>query len=489
MRKGDIIDLRIDRVAHGGQGVARAADGFVVFVKGGVPGDVVKATLTRKKKDFAEARVVELIQASPDRVAPPCPYFGHCGGCQWQHVRYTKQLEYKKGLVEEAFERIGGLSGIPIHDPIGSEKIYGYRNKMEFSFSNKPWVINYPSQSEGRSLMSDHLALGLHVPGTFHKVLDIEACLLQEDRGKEILRTVKHFARESGMPAYDLKSHKGFWRFLTIRHSSCFDKWMVNVITSEYKKEVMESLAGVLTSSFHDVVTVVNNITARKASIAVGEWETVVSGQGTIQDRIGPYCFQISSNSFFQANSQGAAKLYAKVAEFAELTGSESVLDLYSGTGTIPISLSDRCRRVVGMEISQSAVQDAWKNCRSNGIENCQFILGDIRTGLVSLSFKPDVLIIDPPRAGMHEEVVARVLDLAAEKVVYVSCNPSTMARDMALLKRAYEVVEIQPVDMFPQTYHIESVAGLVKIKTVQGSRRTADEKRKPNAINQVREP
>ncbi len=470
MRKGDIIELRIDRVAHGGEGVARA-DGFVVFVKGGVPGDVVRAALTRKKKDFAEARVVELIEASPDRVVAPCAYFGHCGGCQWQHVRYEKQLEYKKGLVEEALARIGGLSGIPIHDPIESEKIFGYRNKMEFSFSNKPWVIHYPTE-EG-SLMSDHLALGLHVPGTFHKVLDIDACLLQEDRGKEILLAVKRFAKESGVPAYDLKSHTGFWRFLTIRYSSCFREWMVNVITSEHRKELMESLAKVLTSSFHDVVTVVNNITARKAAIAVGEWQSVITGQGTIQDRIGPYSFQISSNSFFQTNTAGAAKLYGKVAEFAELTGSENVLDLYSGTGTIPIFLSDRCRRVVGMEISESAVVDARKNCRSNGIENCQFILGDIRTGLVSFPFKPDILVIDPPRAGMHEEVAERVLDLDTGKVVYVSCNPATMARDLALLKRVYEVAEIQPVDMFPQTHHIESVAKLVR-KTAQGSRRKA---------------
>jgi 23S rRNA (uracil1939-C5)-methyltransferase len=467
-RKGDILELRVDRVAHGGQGVARA-DGFVVFVKGAVPGDVVKAALTKKKKDSAEARVVELIQASPDRVAAPCPYFGHCGGCQWQHVSYPRQLHYKKGLVEEAMERIGGLPHVLIHDPIGSENIFGYRNKMEFSFSNRPWIIREGGDAvkEGEEDFRGQLALGLHVPGTFHKVLDIEACLLQKDRGNEILRTVKQFARESGVPAYGLKSHEGFWRFVTIRHSSCFNEWMVNVITSEYIKEVMEPLARLVSASFHDVATVVNNISARRAAIAVGEWESVITGEGTIQDRIGPYSFQISSNSFFQTNTAGAAKLYDKVVEFAKLTGSESVLDLYSGTGTIPIFLADRSRRVVGIEISKSAVEDARKNCRNNGIENCQFILGDIRTGLASLPFKPDVLVIDPPRAGMHKDVVARVLDLATEKVVYVSCNPATMARDVAELNRVYEAAEIQPVDMFPHTYHIESVARLIKKKVV----------------------
>jgi 23S rRNA (uracil1939-C5)-methyltransferase len=475
MRKGDIIELKIDRVAHGGPGVARV-DGFVVFVKGGVPGDTVKALLTKKKKDFAEARAIEVVDPSSDRVDPPCPYFGYCGGCQWQHVRYTRQLEYKRALVEEAMARIGGLSGIPIHDPIGSEKIFGYRNKMEFSFSDRPWVIHDPpplcplpppspgsSTGEGKQGWDDQLALGLHVPGSFHKVLDIDACLLQEDRGNEILQAVKEFAGESGLAPYNLKTHEGFWRFLTLRRSVFYKVWMVNVITSEYRKDVVESLARFLTSTFPDVKTVVNNITARRAAVAVGEWESVLTGTGVIEDRIGPYAFQVSANSFFQTNTPGAATLYNTVLEYAELTGSENVLDLYSGTGTIPIFLSARSKLVIGMEISESALEDAGKNCRTNSIQNCRFILGDIRTGLSSLAFQPDVLIIDPPRAGMHKDVVAKTMDLATEKIVYVSCNPATMARDLAEMKDSYEVVEIQPVDMFPHTYHVESVAKLIR--------------------------
>jgi 23S rRNA (uracil1939-C5)-methyltransferase len=307
------------------------------------------------------------------------------------------------------------------------------------------------------------LALGLHVPGTFNKVIDVEACLLQEERGNEILRAVKAFAKESGFPPYNLKTHEGFWRFLTLRHSTYFREWMVNVITSEFRKDLAENLARLVTSTFPEVKTVVNNVTSRHAGVAVGEWESVLTGTGVIEDRIGPYAFQISANSFFQTNTQGAATLYDIVVEYAELTGSENVLDLYSGTGTIPIFLASRSRQVVGMEIAESAVQDAGKNCRANGIENCRFILGDIRHGLSFIPFKPDVLIIDPPRAGMHKDVTARILELGTERIVYVSCNPATMARDLGEMKDSYEVAEIQPVDMFPHTYHVESVAKLVR--------------------------
>ena len=308
-------------------------------------------------------------------------------------------------------------------------------------------------------------ALGLHVPGSFHKVLDINACLLQDAGGNEILQAVKRFAGESGIPPYNLKTHEGFWRFLTLRRSVFYKAWMVNIITSEYRRDVVEPLARFLISTFPEVKTVVNNVTARRAAVAVGEWESVLAGTGVIEDRIGPYGFQVSANSFFQTNTPGAATLYNKVLEYAELTGSENVLDLYSGTGTIPIFLSPRSRLVLGMEISESAVEDAGKNCRTNGIQNSRFILGDIRTGLSSLAFKPDVVVIDPPRSGMHKDVVAKTRDLATEKMVYVSCNPATMARDLAEMKDSYEVMEIQPVDMFPHTYHVESVAKLARKK------------------------
>ena len=458
-RKGDTVDLLVDRIAYGGQGIARL-DGLVFFVKGAIPGDRVKAQVVRKKKDYAEARMIGLLQPSLDRVDAPCPYSGYCGGCQWQHVRYERQLEYKKEHVQGAMARIGALSDVPVHDPIPSERTFAYRNKMEFSFAERRWLL--PGEKDrGEEI----LALGLHVPSTFHKVIDVEACLLQEERGNEILRQVKRYAKESRLAAYSLRSHQGFWRFLTLRYSTSSRQWMVNLITCDERRDIMEPLAQTLTRSFPDVKTVVNNLNTGKAAIAVGEREIVLSGDGTIADRLGPYIFRISSNSFFQTNSLGAVKLYQQVVKYAELKGSEIILDLYCGTGTIPIFLAKTSEQVIGMEIAPSALQDAEKNCRANDIGNCRFILGDIRQSLTTLRMKPDVVIIDPPRAGMHQEVLARAMELAAERIVYVSCNPTTLARDLGGMSRDYAVLEIQPVDMFPHTYHIEAVAKLLRRK------------------------
>jgi 23S rRNA (uracil1939-C5)-methyltransferase len=459
LRKGDIIELRIDGVAYGGQGVARSK-GLVLFVRGGIPGDRVKAQVVRKKRNYAEARMTELLEPSPDRVEAPCPYHGYCGGCQWQHVRYERQLEYKKQHIIEATGRIGSLRDVKVHDVIPSKTQFTYRNKMEFSFSDHRWFL--PHEYENRQGERD-LALGLHVPGTFYKVIDVEACLLQQETGNRILREVKKYVRESGVPVYGLRSHQGFWRFLTLRHSTYFDTWMVNLVTSEDRGDLVQPLAEALCHRFHNINTVVNNINARKAAIAVGQREMVLSGDGILQDRIGPFRFQISANSFFQPNALGAEKLYRKAVEYAELKGSEWVLDLYSGTGTIPIFLSKQARAVVGMEIAQSAILDAQRNCEANGIQNCQFVLGDIRESLSSLKLKPDALIIDPPRAGMHKDVLSKVLELGTKRIIYVSCNPATMARDLGSMNQDYHIVEIQPVDMFPQTYHIEAIAKLIR--------------------------
>ncbi len=460
LSKGALVELRVDQIAVGGAGVARH-DGLVVFVRGAIPGDGVRAQVIKKKRDYAEARIVALLDPSPDRVSAPCPYSGHCGGCQWQHVRYQRQLEYKKGHVQDALSRIGKLSCIPpVRDTISSDMVFGYRNKMEFSFAPRRWC-----SERGGDLGEDALALGLHVPGTFHKVIDVEACLLIEEKGNEILRYVKRFARDSGLPAYDLRTHYGYWRFLTLRHSPSFKEWMVNIVTSGENRALMESWARDLTKAFPEVKTFVNNITSRRASIAVGEKETVLFGDSTIADRLGTHQFHISANSFFQTNSTGALKLYRKVLEYADLSGQERVLDLYSGTGTIPIFLAESAKLVIGMEIVPSAVRDAERNRISNGIENCRFILGDIRESLASLRIKPDVLIIDPPRAGMHQEILARVMGIRGERIIYISCNPATLARDLGEMSSDYDITEVQPVDMFPHTYHVEVVAKLVRKK------------------------
>ena len=464
IRKGQTIELTIDKMAFGGRGMGRV-DGLVVFVKGAVPGDRVSARIYKKKKDYAEAAIAELLTASPDRIDAPCPYSGHCGGCQMQHVRYERQLEYKKGHITESLEHIGGLKDVLVRDVIPSDNIFAYRNKMEFSFSDRRWFL--PHELEKRETEGG-FALGLHVPGTYHKVLDMEACLLQRENGNRILREVKELVKGSKIPVYGLKSHEGFWRFLMIRCSFGYDEWMVNLVTSGERPELVRPLAETLCRRVDGIRTVVNNVNRRKASIAVGESETVLTGDGHIRDRIGPFTFQVSANSFFQTNSPGAEKLYNQVLEYAGLKGHEDVLDLYSGTGTIPIFLAHRAGSVTGIEINNDAVLDALRNLKQNKIHNCRFICGDMRDKLSAVAKRPDVLIIDPPRAGMHKDVLPGVLALSPEKIIYISCNPATLARDIGQMIQDYELVEIQPVDMFPHTYHIEAVARLQRRKTMK---------------------
>lgn len=455
MRKGDQIELDISHTGFGGRGIAKV-DGFTIFVNQAVPGDRVLAAIVKKKKSHAEARVREVLSPSPFRVEAPCPYSGYCGGCTWQFLRYDKQLEYKRQHVIEALRHIGGIDGVDVLPTLPSEKIFAYRNKMEFSCSDRRWVL--PEQLDDDGIDRD-FALGLHVPGTFDKVLDIDACLLQPGRGNEILQFVKAYMKASGLPAYGLRSHEGFWRFLMVRHSLVNDQWLVNIVTSSENKAVLMPLAADLMRTFPDIKAVVNNVTTRKSGVAVGEFEIPLAGQEHLEEHLGPYRFAISANSFFQTNTRGAVQLYDTVKEFGALTGREHVLDLYSGTGTIPIWLSDAVASVTGIEIVESAVADARKNCAQNKITNCNFILGDMRVVLPEIKEKPDILVIDPPRTGMHPDVVKQVIELGAPRIVYVSCNLATLARDAGLMKDVYGIMRVQPVDMFPHTYHIESVA------------------------------
>jgi 23S rRNA (uracil1939-C5)-methyltransferase len=461
VKKGQIRELKIEKLVFGGRGLARIDD-FAVFVEKTAPGDVVKAKVYRKKKQHAEARVVELVSPSPFRVVAPCRFSGFCGGCTWQFLQYDKQVLFKTEQVIESLEHIGGMKGICVHPAIKAEKEFEYRNKMEFSFSDRPWLL--PSEFEGAQIPKD-IALGLHVPGTFNKVLDVDACLLQVSLGNEILSDVRSFVRESGIPPYGLKSHEGFWRFLMLRHSSSYDTWMVNIVTSEGEISWIQPLAERLFSMYDNVTSVVHNVNTRRAAIAVGEHENLLAGEPFIKDRIGKFEFTISANSFFQTNTSGAECLYHIVKDYSGLTGREMVVDLYSGTGTIPVYLSDGASRIVGIEIVESAVRDARENCGRNGVDNCQFICEDIKAGLHRIREKPDVVIVDPPRSGMHPDVVKAVRAMAPGRIVYVSCNPTSLARDLSMLAEDYGVVEVQPVDMFPHTYHIECVAKLDRIR------------------------
>lgn len=458
-RKYPRVAAEISGLAFGGRGIARI-DGQAVFVRNTVPGDRAVIQITRQKKNFAEAYLAELVEPSPDRVAAPCRYSGVCGGCTWQFLRYEKQLEYKRRHVAESLEHIGGIKDTPVHATIPSQAVFEYRNKMEFTCADRRWLMPDelldPQAQKG-------FAVGLHVPGTFHKVLDTQACLLQPGLGDRILSAIRDYIPSSGRPVYGLRSHEGFWRFVMLRCSASSGRWMVNLVTASEDPGVLKPLAERLRGRFPEIAAVVNNVTARKAAIAVGEFERLLAGAACLRDRIGRYEFEISANSFFQTNTRGAERLYEVVADYAGIEGRETVLDLYSGTGTIPILLSAHCREVIGIEMAASAVADARTNCRLNGIENCRFLLGDIQDCLPALEMRPEVVVIDPPRFGMAKEVAEQVLRLAPQRIVYVSCNPATLARDLALLQTHYQVLEIQPIDMFPHTFHVESVARLAR--------------------------
>jgi 23S rRNA (uracil1939-C5)-methyltransferase len=459
VKKGQIVEVDITDIAFGGKGLTRV-EGMAVFVDQAVPGDRVQARIVKRRKQFAEARVLSLLRPSEDRVPAPCPYSGYCGGCKWQFLRYDRQLDYKRRHVAEALSHLGGLSDPRVHATLPAEPIFGYRNKMEFSCADRRWLL--PAEMH-RDDLDTAFALGLHVPGTFHKVLDTRACLLQPALGNQLLSEVRRGMRASGRPPYGLRSHVGFWRFLMLRHSVAYDRWMVNLITAEEDVEAVRPLAEALMGTHPEVVSVVNNVTRRKAAIAVGEFEIPVAGGTRLQDRIGDFEFEISANSFFQTNTRSAGLLYETVRRFARLSGTETVVDLYSGTGTIAIFLAEAAREVVGMEIVATAVADAQRNCRANQVANCRFVHGDIRELLAALPLSPEVLVVDPPRDGMHKDVVKQVLNMLPARIVYVSCNPATLARDVALLNDRYRLAEVQPVDMFPHTWHIESVTRLEK--------------------------
>lgn len=472
-KRGDEIQLTIDDAAYEGKTVGRKG-GFVVFVEGAVPGDVVRARLLKVKKNYAEAKVVAIEQPSSLRTAPRCEHFGVCGGCKWQHVDYEAQLRFKRQHVVDAFERIGGFSNPEVLPIVGSDEKYFYRNKMEFSFSDQEWLVEPPARSEPGGTTHDlppsisSLYVGLHVPQRYDKVLDIKECHLQSPESNAVLTFTRAFALQSGLAVYNSDTHAGYFRFLVIRQSKRTAELMVNLVTFEDRPEIMERYAGEVCAAVPGVTTVVNTINAKKAQIAFGEVEKVYRGSGVIHERLGNHTFSISASSFFQTNTAQAERLYTVARSFADLRPMDVVWDLYSGTGSIAMFVSDAVKSVIGIESVESAVTDARRNAERNNVTNCAFILGDLKdrltkeTGWMNAQNKPDVLMIDPPRSGMHAKVVEEVLSLAPSRIVYVSCNPTTQARDVKLLcAEKYALRKLQPVDMFPHTYHIESVASM----------------------------
>lgn len=455
-RNGE-YEVDIERLAFGGSGVARV-DNYVIFVRDAIPGDRVLIRIRKRKKTHAEASLIKVLKNSPKRRTAPCPYFNWCGGCTWQNMEYEDQLHFKWQIVKDSLERIGGLKGQRIHPVLPSEKIFGYRNKMEFSFSEVRWLL--PEQL-GDERFSKYFALGLHVPGTFDKILHIENCLLQTDKANAILRYVSDYAQKHHMEPYNIRTHQGFLRFLVLRSSRYSGRIMVNIVTGFEHPETLRSLAQSLMEQFPEIQSVVNNINERPAQIAFGEKEIVLRGTNTIEEKIGPFIFQISANSFFQTNTAQAERLYEIVIKMAGMDGTNTVWDLYSGTGTIAMFLAREAGQVIGFELVESAVKNARDNIRQNGLRNISFVQGDILAKLRHEPSHPDIIVTDPPRAGMHEKITRQILQKKPHRIIYVSCNPTTLARDLEILLPDYRVSEVQPVDMFPHTYHIETVVKL----------------------------
>ncbi|GAB5519583.1 MAG: 23S rRNA (uracil(1939)-C(5))-methyltransferase RlmD [Rhodothermales bacterium] len=460
MKRGDEIEITLEKFADRGKSLARV-DGYVVFVAGAMPGDTVRVRIRKRKKKFAEAQLLKVLKPSPLRIEPRCQYFGTCGGCKWQHVQYQAQLDAKRQSVEEALRHQGGFADVTASPTIGADPTYFYRNKMEFSFSTKRWLMDH--EIEGGEIEDKDFALGLHV--NFLKVVDLKTCYLQSEWSARLVNAVRAFVRERGWLPWDIKQHVGYLRHLVVRRGEHTGERMVNLVTYGYNEDRMAEMATFLKAEFPEVTTFVNTINTSWAQTAYGEEVRTIFGSGVIHDTIGPYRFEIASNAFFQTNTRQAEALYAVARDFADLKPTDVLYDLYCGAGTISLFMSGHVQRVVGVELVKEAVVNARRNAKANGVDNCTFVAGDLMRlftpDFVRKHGRPDVLIVDPPRAGMHPKVVKQIAELRPERFVYVSCNPQTQARDLADLREWYTIEAAQPVDLFPHTYHIETVAKL----------------------------
>lgn len=452
--------VEVQDFAAEGKSLARV-DGKVIFIQGAVPGDVVDIRIGKNKKDWAEATIIELIKPSALRIAPFCRHFGVCGGCKWQMVPYEEQLKFKQREVAEHLKRIGKIDLPEMMPILGATETRYYRNKLEYTFSNKKYLTNEEFLEKGKS---GEPALGYHIPKWFDKVIDITECYLQADPSNAIRNTVREIALRHGFSFYDIREHKGFLRNLIIRYART-GELMVNVCLGHEDQEQQRLLFDELLEKFPGITTLLYTINPKMNDTIYDLEPIVYTGKGFIVEELDGFVFKIGPKSFFQTNTGQGLGLYQVTRDFAELTGKEVVYDLYCGTGSIGIFCSGSAKKVIGVEVISEAVEDAKINAAMNKVEHALFFQGDVSDVCTSDFFamhgKPDVVITDPPRAGMHERLTTTLLEIAAPTVVYVSCNPATQARDLQLLDEKYMVTRIRPVDMFPHTNHIENVVQL----------------------------
>ncbi|MFC7525148.1 23S rRNA (uracil(1939)-C(5))-methyltransferase RlmD [Parapedobacter sp. GCM10030251] len=451
-----LSDISITDIAEEGKGVGKAGE-LVLFVDKAIPGDVVDVELMRKKKNFAEARISRLIRPSPHRTDAFCRHFGICGGCKWQHMDYDAQLIYKQKSVDNALSRLGKVNTSGMERILASPQTQYYRNKLEYTFSNKRWFTEV--EDEQTALQPN--ALGFHVPLRFDKILNVEHCYLQQSPSNEIRNKLRMFALEQQISFYDLRMHEGALRNLIIRTAST-GELMVIVVFAYADEDTVARTLTFLAKEFPQITSLLYILNQKKNDTIFDQDVHLYAGRDHIFEEMEGLRFKIGAKSFYQTNSMQAYELYKIARDFASFEGHERVYDLYTGAGTIANFIARHVREVIGVEYVPSAIDDAKINSQINGIDNTRFYAGDMKDVLtpefVATHGKPDVVITDPPRAGMHPDVVARLLEMEAPKIVYVSCNAATQARDLALLNEKYDVKRIRPVDMFPHTQHVENV-------------------------------
>ncbi len=463
-RKKKIVNnLEIIDLAAEGKAIGKH-EGKVIFVGGAIPGDVVDVRLSRVKKTHAEGTILAFKSYSEERIDAECDHFGVCGGCKWQQLPYEKQIAYKDQQVTDQFIRLGHIEIGEKRPILGSEKIYNYRNKLEFTFSDKRWLTQEEVDTD--SEFSERRALGFHIPRLFDKVVDIEHCYLQEGLSNQIRNEVRDFCFKNGYSFFNIREQHGLMRNLIIRNTQD-GQWMVIVSFYEDDKPKIEALMAHLNKTFPNLTSLMYVVNQKRNDTIADQDIILYAGQDHLMETMEGLQFKIGAKSFYQTNAEQAYNLYKITRDFAGLTGSETVYDLYTGTGTIAQFVSKQCHKVVGIEYVEDAIEDAKKNAELNKIDNTLFFAGDMKDVLtddfIHEHGRPDVIIADPPRAGMHQDVINTILRAKPQKIVYVSCNPATQARDIALMSEDYSTELVQPVDMFPHTHHVENVALLVR--------------------------
>jgi len=460
-----VENIHIIDFAHKGKTIGKGEDGFVYLIEGPVPGDTVNAIYYKKKKGLRIAKAIEYPVLSDRRTEPRCEHFGVCGGCKWQHTQYESQLYFKEKTVRDAVERIAHDDGSKVDSILRCDTIYNYRNKIEYSFCNSRWISE--EEVESGAEITHRNAAGFHRPGVFNKVVDINTCHLQEVLGNEIRLFIRNYALQKDYTFFDYSNQTGLLRNLTLRNSS-IGEWMVTVVFRDDNPEQIKDIMDKVSAHFPQITSLYYVINQKQNDTLYDQNYLLFRGKPKMVERLGDVRYEIGPKSFFQTNSAQAKHLFDVAVNYAQINKTDIVYDLYTGLGSIALYIADQCEKVIGIEEIPQAIEDAKDNQKLNGITNAEFFAGDCKD-ILTLDFmnvhgKPDVVITDPPRAGMHETVVQTLLKIESPKIVYISCNPATQARDLVLLNEKYELIKVKPVDMFPHTQHIESVA-LLKLR------------------------